>query len=91
MSVLVDRPVPWVLRLRINRPDKRNAIDHAVRAALTEALEAAREDRKTRAIVIGGVNGIFSAGGDIASMQGLSEADARARMQLIHHLCGTLL
>ncbi|MFP5304206.1 MAG: enoyl-CoA hydratase/isomerase family protein [Gammaproteobacteria bacterium] len=87
MSVLVDRPSGTVLRLRINRPDKRNAIDHAVREALTEALLAAREDRQTRAVVIGGVGSTFSAGGDIASMAELSEAQARERMQHIHRLC----
>lgn len=90
MSLLLDRPADHVLRLRINRPDKRNAIDHAVREALTEALLGARDDAHTRAIVIGGVDGNFSAGGDIASMHELSEADARGRMQHIHRLCRVL-
>ncbi len=91
MAVLADRPVAQVLRLRINRPDKRNAIDHAVREALTEALLSARDDVQTRAIVIGGVDGIFSAGGDIASMRDLTQAQALERMQHIHRLCGVLL
>lgn len=85
--VLVDRPAPHVARLLINRPDKRNAIDHDVRQQLTEALGMLLEDASVRAIVFGGTQGVFSAGGDVPSMVGLSEAQARERMQHIHVLC----
>lgn len=85
--VLVDRPAPHVARLRINRPDKRNAIDHAVRQQLTEALGLLLGDAGVRAIVFGGAQGVFSAGGDVPSMIGLTEAQARERMQHIHVLC----
>ncbi len=85
--VLVDRPAPHVARLRINRPDKRNAIDHAVRQQLTEALGTLLSDTSVRAIVFGGAQGVFSAGGDVPSMVGLTEAQARERMQHIHVLC----
>ncbi|MDP9900972.1 enoyl-CoA hydratase/isomerase family protein [Variovorax ginsengisoli] len=85
--VLLDRPAAHVARLRINRPEKRNAIDHGVRQAMTEALAVALADPDTRALVIGGVDGVFSAGGDVPSMVGLDEAGARARMQHIHVLC----
>lgn len=85
--VLVDRPASHVARLLINRPDKRNAIDHAVRQQLTEALSALLGDASVRAIVFGGAQGVFSAGGDVPSMVGLSEEQARERMQHIHVLC----
>ncbi|MEO8298306.1 MAG: enoyl-CoA hydratase-related protein [Burkholderiales bacterium] len=85
--VLADRPAPHVLRLLINRPDKRNSIDFDVRQALLDALRAARIDGTTRAVVFGGVGGMFSAGGDLATMSGLTEDQARARMQHIHILC----
>lgn len=85
--VLVDRPAPHVARLLINRPDKRNAIDHAVRQQLTEALGALLGDAAVRAIVFGGAQGVFSAGGDVPSMVGLTEAQARERMRHIHRLC----
>ena len=85
--VRVDRPAQHVARLLINRPDKRNAIDHAVRQSLTESLDALLRDRKVRALVFGGVGGVFSAGGDVPSMVGLSVEQARARMQHIHGLC----
>lgn len=85
--VLVDRPAPQVARLLINRPDKRNAIDHDVRQQLTEALAALLGDATVRAIVFGGAQGVFSAGGDVPSMVGLTEAQARERMRHIHRLC----
>lgn len=90
MSIVVDQPVNGVWRLLINRPEKRNAINHEVRQALIEALQGAHEYSNCRALVIGGVGGFFSAGGDIASMAGLQESEARARMQHIHKLCRVL-
>ena len=85
--VILDQPAPHVARLLINRPDKRNAIDHDVRQSLFDAIGAILEDTQHRALVFGGVGGMFSAGGDLPSMIGLSEAQARARMQHVHALC----
>jgi 2-(1,2-epoxy-1,2-dihydrophenyl)acetyl-CoA isomerase len=86
-TISLDCPAPHVARLLINRPDKRNAIDYDVRQALIEALTALRSDADVRAVVFGGVGGVFSAGGDLPSMQGLSESQIRERMQHIHALC----
>ena len=85
--VLVDRPAKHVARLLINRPDKRNAIDHDVRQGLMDGLSQVLGDRSTRALLLGGVGGVFSAGGDLPSMLGLNEAQARERMQHVHRLC----
>jgi enoyl-CoA hydratase/carnithine racemase len=79
-TLLVDYPAPQVARLLINRPEKRNAIDHDVRQQLIDALTRLLGDGETRALVFGGSGGHFSAGGDLPSMVGLSEAQARARM-----------
>ncbi len=85
--VRLDRPAPHVARLLINRPDKRNAIDFDVREQLTQHLRTLLAAGDTRALVLGGVGGVFSAGGDVPSMVGLSEQQARQRMQHIHTLC----
>lgn len=85
--VLRDEPRPGVIRLLINRPDKRNAIDFSVREALINQLRDIKNVPHVRALVCGGVGGIFSAGGDVPSMAGLSEEQARARMIHIHQLC----
>ncbi len=85
--VLVDSPAPHIVQLLINRPDKRNAIDYDVRQSLIDALNGIFANADYRAIVFGGVEGVFSAGGDIPSMVGLSEGQARDRMRHIHKLC----
>jgi 2-(1,2-epoxy-1,2-dihydrophenyl)acetyl-CoA isomerase len=85
--VLLDRPAPHVARLRINRPDKRNAIDFDVREQLAHHMEALLADPEVRALVLGGVGGVFSAGGDVPTMVGLNEEQARARMAHVHVVC----
>lgn len=85
--VLVDSPAPHIARLLLNRPDKRNAIDYDVRQSLIDALKEIFANPDYRAIVFSGTAGVFSAGGDIPSMLGLSESQARDRMRHIHILC----
>jgi 2-(1,2-epoxy-1,2-dihydrophenyl)acetyl-CoA isomerase len=88
--VLLDRPAPSVARLRINRPAKRNAIDHAVRQGFIDALAGLRGDSSVRALVLGGVDGVFSAGGDLPTMANLDLAQAEARMLHVHAVCRAL-
>lgn len=85
--VLVDQPSSGIARILINRPAKRNAIDYDVREQMYHALVVARDNTDTRAIVLGGVEGVFSAGGDLDSMGGLDESGARERLAHIHRLC----
>lgn len=66
--LLIERRGPVVL-LRINRPEKRNAINAAVRQALTAALEQAAADDRARCIVLTGAGEVaFVAGADIGEM-----------------------
>lgn len=64
--VLVDEPSPHVRRLTLNRPDKRNALSHALRTELFAALRAADADPSIRVVVIRGAGSCFSAGYDLA-------------------------
>jgi 2-(1,2-epoxy-1,2-dihydrophenyl)acetyl-CoA isomerase len=86
-NLLIDRPARHVLRVLINRPEKRNAIYFDVRQQLTETFDGFGADEEIRAIVIGGAGGHFSAGGDLPSMLDLSETEARGRMRHIAALC----
>jgi 2-(1,2-epoxy-1,2-dihydrophenyl)acetyl-CoA isomerase len=87
-KVLIDEPAPRIMRLCIHRPEKRNAIDFDVREQLWAALAGvATSPAHCRAIVLGGSGEHFSAGGDLPSMVGLTEEDARARMRHIARLC----
>lgn len=55
-----------VLTLRMNRPDKRNALTLAMYTALADALTAAQTDDEVRAVLLTGAGGTFTAGNDLA-------------------------
>lgn len=88
--LLIDDPALGVRRLRVNRPEARNAIDADVRAALRAALTAASQETAVRSLLIGSANGIFCAGGDLPSMIGLSSETADARMRESHEIAATI-
>jgi enoyl-CoA hydratase/carnithine racemase len=54
-----------VLELRLNRPDKKNAITAAMYAALADALNAAAADRAVHVVTIVGSGGTFTSGNDL--------------------------
>ena len=64
--VIADDPAPFVRRLTLNRPAKRNALSHALRTALFEELRRADADHDVRVVVIRGAGTNFSAGYDLA-------------------------
>jgi enoyl-CoA hydratase/carnithine racemase len=85
--VLRDDPRERVARLTLNRPERRNAINPQLRAALRDGIADALVDPDVRAIVIAGAGGTFCAGGDLASGgSGRDPAAARARMTENHRL-----
>jgi len=65
-TVLVDTPSTHVRRLTLNRPDKRNALSHALRSRLFELLREADADPEVRVVIIRGAGKSFSAGYDLA-------------------------
>lgn len=65
--VLLTRDSGGVRTLTLNRPQRKNAIDPELWAALREALTAAGDDRDVRALVITGAGGAFSSGADIVN------------------------
>jgi enoyl-CoA hydratase/carnithine racemase len=73
-----------VLTLTLNRPERRNAIDPALRDALAAALDATATDPAVRGVVITGAGGAFCAGGDLARFEDLH--DARAYRHGSHRL-----
>lgn len=58
-----------VLRLLMNRPEKKNALDRDMYRALIAALEAAGADDSVGAVVFAGAGGNFSAGNDLADFR----------------------
>jgi len=56
-----------VLRLRLNRPDKRNAIDDTMMSGLIEALDAAGRDEAVRVIALSAEGEHFCSGADVVA------------------------
>jgi enoyl-CoA hydratase/carnithine racemase len=86
--LLLDEPADGVLRLTISNPTKRNALDHPILDAITEAVTAAPE-RGARALLLTGEEGMFSSGYDI----GPSDADGfaeRAEALVAHPYTGAI-
>ena len=57
--------VDGVATIEIARPEKKNALTMAMYTAMSQALDAAREDKAVRAVLITGQPGIFTSGNDI--------------------------
>ncbi|GAB4172035.1 MAG: enoyl-CoA hydratase [Rhodocyclaceae bacterium] len=55
-----------ILRIQINRPEKKNALLPPMYAAMAQALEASNADPDVRVVLIHGVPGAFTAGNDLA-------------------------
>ena len=63
--VLVDDPAPHVRRVTLNRPEKRNALNHALRGQLLHALQQGDLDPDVRVMIVRGAGPSFSAGYDL--------------------------
>ncbi len=61
-TIIVDEPGPSIRRITLNRPDKRNALNHTLRRELMEALQAADDDPDIRVSIVRGAGSCFSAG-----------------------------
>lgn len=68
MTVLLEEQRAGVLRLTLNRPDKRNALSPELVRALREALGRARDDAAVRSVLLTGAGPAFCAGGDFDAM-----------------------
>src|SRR4051812_24328965 len=66
-----------VLRLRIDRPDKRNAVDDMMMRGMIDAVEAASIDESVRVIVLSGAGEHFCGGADIVARNKKDDGDER--------------
>ena len=63
--ILIDEPAPWVRRITFNRPEKRNALNHALRGEIIAALREADQDDAVRVSILRGAGKCWSAGYDL--------------------------
>ena len=60
-------------RITLNRPDKRNALTHAMMTAILEALDRFSRDDAVRVVVLSAAGSSFCSGVDLADMQAVRE------------------
>src|SRR3546814_13535454 len=74
----VDRPREAILRVTLNRPQKRNAMSNELRRELFSVLEQADVDDDVRVIILRGAGKCFSSGYDLSqrSVEGSGERPA---------------
>lgn len=87
-----------VLRLTLDRPEKRNALTPEMLRALRAALARARDDEAVRCVLLTGAGSAFCAGGDFDAMrarhdapEGAALATHRAQQELFGALARDLL
>jgi len=58
-----------ILRIKINRPEKKNALNRAMYGAMADAIARADDDRGIRAVFLHGTQDCFTAGNDMKDFQ----------------------
>ncbi len=66
-----------IVRLTLNRPEKRNALSFDLLRSLEAAIEAIGADASARVIILGSRGSVFCSGHDLAEMVGRSEEEYR--------------
>lgn len=77
--------------ITLNRPEKRNALNDELIAALKAALREADSDESLRAIIIRGAGKDFCSGADLASLQKIASASYEENLEDARSLAGLFL
>jgi len=72
-----------VAHVRLNRPEKKNALDAEMFDAILGAAKDLKQDASVRAIVISGEGGSFSAGLDVSSLGEMASGDLNPESESI--------
>lgn len=87
MSDLIETTVDdQVQTIRLNRPDKRNALNAELVSALKSALDEAEERDDLRVMVLTGAGSAFSAGADLSSLRAMRDAGPVENQRDSRHL-----
>lgn len=79
MTVLVENLGDGVVALKINRPEKRNALNGETVSSLRDTARALSDDKTLRVVVLEAVGAnVFSAGADINELSALDNSTARS-------------
>jgi enoyl-CoA hydratase/carnithine racemase len=78
-AVLSETVAAGVVRITMNRPERRNALDRASYDGLIAAIAAAEADAGVRAILLTGAGGCFTSGNDIKDFAAAAAAGESPR------------
>jgi methylglutaconyl-CoA hydratase len=90
LDVLIEKDI---LKLRINRPEVKNAMNSELIQKFTEAVQAASAIKELKLIQIEGAGEVFSAGADLNYMQSMVSADHKKNLseaEKLHTLFRTI-
>ncbi|MXP41346.1 2,3-dehydroadipyl-CoA hydratase [Altererythrobacter soli] len=73
--LIVERPGPGIVLLRLNRPEKRNALATPLLQEIAGALQRADGDDEVRVAVVTGSESVFAAGADLGELAAASSSD----------------
>lgn len=65
-----------VLEIRLNRPDKKNALTRDMYAAMADAMAGSNDDPAVRVIILTGTGDAFTSGNDVRDFQKRAETNA---------------
>jgi enoyl-CoA hydratase len=82
-SLEFDRPAAHVLRLTLRAAGKLNAVSSTMHRELAGVWQAIGADDETRAVIVRGADGAFSAGGDLDLVVEIA-SDYEARLRVFH-------
>lgn len=82
-SLELDRPAPHVLRLTLRAAGKLNAVSATMHRELVSIWPAIGADDETRAVIVQGADGAFSAGGDLDLVDEIAN-DYETRLRVFH-------
>ena len=90
-TLLESEPVPGIVRLALNRPEQRNALDAALIEALHEAVLRHGARAATRVLLIGAEGSAFCAGADLNAMLALGRGQRETNVADAGRLASLLL
>jgi methylglutaconyl-CoA hydratase len=80
-EILLRHTRDGVTTLTLNRPEKRNALNADLVAALRDALGDAEADGAVRVVAVRGAGKDFCAGGDLAELERMSDMSAEENLE----------
>jgi 2-(1,2-epoxy-1,2-dihydrophenyl)acetyl-CoA isomerase len=90
-SALLRSDADGVAVLRLNRPERRNALTTELLGTLRDELRALRDSPEVRAVVLAGEGEAFCAGADLAELAGVtSPRPGLARIRLVSEVVALL-